>query len=55
MYDRSNFTSNVKAGLSATGSEESILHQGTSKSDGIMKTSTVFVSTSSNHESKEGV
>ncbi|KAB5560195.1 integral membrane protein, partial [Coniochaeta sp. 2T2.1] len=44
MYDRTNFSSNVKAGVPSTGSEESILPQKMSRSDGITKTTAVFVS-----------
>jgi hypothetical protein len=45
MFDRStNFTSDVKGGISTTGSEESILPQNPSRSDGITKTTAVFVS-----------
>lgn len=44
MYDRTKFTSDVRVGTSATGSEESILPQQTSRSDGITKTTAVFVS-----------
>jgi hypothetical protein len=48
LYDRTNFTSDVRAGgLSSTGSEESIL-KGT-RLDGITKTTDVFVSTESEH------
>ncbi|OIW31088.1 hypothetical protein CONLIGDRAFT_630986 [Coniochaeta ligniaria NRRL 30616] len=49
MYDRTKFTSDVRTGIPSGGSEESILPQKGSRSDGITKTTAVHISSEEAH------
>lgn len=49
MYDRTKFTSDVRTGIPSGSSEESILPQKASRSDGITKTTAVYVSSEESH------